>query len=41
MNPARFMRIYNAAMPQEGKNRPKSGPQQPEGLFDYITRGGA
>ena len=40
MNPARFMRLYNATLPQEGKIRPNSGPQQPESLLDYIRRGG-
>lgn len=42
MNPVRFLRLYEAALPsQEGKIRPKSDAQQPEGLLDYITRGGA
>lgn len=40
MNPARFMRLYNAYLPQEGKIRPNSGPQQTESLFDYMRRGG-
>lgn len=41
MNPVRFLRLYEAAMPsQEGKIRPNSGPQQPESLFDYMRRGG-
>ena len=40
MNPVRIQRLYEAVMPQEGRTRPKSGPQQPEGLLDYIRRGG-
>lgn len=41
MNPARFMRLYNAYLPQEGKIRPKSDAQQrPTGLLDYIQGGG-
>ena len=42
MNPVRFLRLYEAALPsQEGKIRPKSDAQQrPVGLLDYIKGGG-